>query len=106
MKPFDSAGVRCLVEVEPLDVAILPLLGGEGVDSLKVDVEGSEIEVLKGATDLLKRTQYMIIEVVPNTESKTLEVLSVLESSGFTLIDKVNKMPLCYDFFLHKSDVK
>jgi FkbM family methyltransferase len=80
---------KCSVTVKPLDAAIPPLLSDEKVDLLKVDVEGSEVEVIKGAINLLKRTRYVIVEVIPSTESKTLELLDLLRPLGFKLIDKV-----------------
>ncbi len=79
---------KCAVEVKPLDVAILPFLGDNWISLLKIDVEGFEAEVLKGASNLLKRTRYIIVEVSPATEAKILKVLNLLGSMGFELIDK------------------
>lgn len=36
------------------------------VDVLKIDVEGYELEVLKGATETLKKTKYLYIEFIPD----------------------------------------
>jgi len=98
----DIREAKCAVEVKPLDVAVLPLLGDEWIDLLKVDVEGLEVEVLKGASDLLERTRYIIVEVIPSTEAKLLEVLSLLRPMGFELIDKVCRFSLYCDLFLRK----
>lgn len=95
--------VRGFVEVKPLDVAIPPLLGDECVGLLKVDVEGSEVEVLKGALDLLKKTRHIIVEVIPSTESKILEVLDLLRPLGFELIDKICRESLYCDLFLRRA---
>jgi len=100
---------KCYVDVKPLDVAIPPLLNNELVDLLKIDVEGVEAEVIKGALDLLKRTRYMIVEVIPSTKFRILEMLDLVRPLGFKLIDKVcriaRKRPLLFycDLFLGKS---
>jgi len=101
--------VKCFVDVKPLDVAIPPLLNNEQVDLLKIDVEGVEVEVIKGALDLLKRTRYVIVEVIPSTKFRMREMLDLLKPQGFRLIDKVcriaRKRPLSFycDLFLGKS---
>lgn len=101
--------VKCSVDVKPLDVAIPPLLINERVDLLKIDVEGVEAEVIKGALDLLKRTRYVIVEVIPSTKFRMREMLDILKLQGFKLIDKVcriaRKRPLSFycDLFLGKS---
>jgi len=98
-----SGKVKCSVEVKPLDVTIPPLLNNERIDLLKIDVEGVEAEVIKGALDLLKSTRYMIVEVIPSTKSRMLEVLDLLRPLGFKLIDKVCRLSLYCDLFLGKS---
>jgi len=95
--------VKCTVEVKPLDAAITPLLSDEWVNLLKIDVEGFEVEVIKGASNLLKRTRYVIVEVIPSTKSKILEVLDLLRPLGFKLIDKICRHSLYCDLFLGKS---
>ena len=98
-----SGKVKCSVEVKPLDVTIPPLLNNKRVDLLKIDVEGVEAEVIKGALDLLKSTRYIIVEVIPSTKSRMLEVLDLLRPLGFKLIDKVCRLSLYCDLFLSKS---
>jgi len=95
--------VKCPIEAKPLDAAILPLLSDEWVDLLKIDVEGLEVEVIKGALNLLKRTRYVIVEVIPSTKSKIHEVLDLLRPLGFRLIDKICRHSLYCDLFLSKS---
>jgi FkbM family methyltransferase len=103
LKQGEGKQIKCSVKVRPLDVALWPLLDDKRVDLLKVDVEGLEVEVLKGAEDLLMRTRHVIVEVIPSTESKMLEVLNVLKPLGFELIDKVCRESLYCDLFLRKS---
>jgi len=98
----DIREVKCDVEVKPLDVALPPLLGDEWIDLLKVDVEGLEVEVLKGASNMLEKTRYIIVEVIPSTEAKLLEALNLLRPMGFELIDKVCRFSLYCDLFLGK----
>jgi len=99
----EEKAVRGLVEVKPLDVAIPALLGDEWVDLLKVDVEGSEVEVIKSASDLLKRTRYIIVEVIPGTKVKIRQMLDLLASLGFVLIDKICRQSLYCDLFLRRD---
>jgi FkbM family methyltransferase len=103
LKQGKGKQIKCLVEVKPLDIALKPLLDEDWIDLLKVDVEGLEVEVLKGAGDLLMRTRNVIVEVIPSTESKMHEVLNVLTPLGFELIDKVCRLSLYCDLFLRKS---
>ena len=53
----------------------------EGVDLLKVDLEGAGAEALKGATELLKKTKYVVFENHGEEESK--EASAVLVRNGF-----------------------
>ena len=71
------------VEVTPLDEILSTF---NYIKLMKIDVEGFELEVLKGATNILKRTHFLMIEVSCNKE----EVLRLLKSSGFKLIDSYN----------------
>ena len=98
-----SGKIKCSVKVKPLDVAIPQLLNNELVDLLKIDVEGIEPEVIKGALDLLKRTRYVIVEVIPSTKSRMLEMLNLLKPLGFKLVDKVCRLSLYCDLLLGKQ---
>jgi hypothetical protein len=51
-----------------------------------IDVEGYEVEVLKGAIGTLQRTRRMIIEVGSGSNSERCE--SLLRESGFQIMDK------------------
>jgi len=58
------------------------------VDILKIDVEGSEIEVLQGATYILKNTNIIQIEIYDTKqmyEKKLEEVKSILSRENFDL---------------------
>jgi len=64
------------IEVAPLDEIIEELgLFNETIRLLKIDVEGSEVEVLKGATNILKNTDYIIFEASKRTLNSCLKLL-------------------------------
>ena len=94
---------KSFVEVKPLDSVIPQLIDSEWIDLLKIDAESFEVEVLKGALNLLKRTRYIIVEVIPITESKMFEIVNLLTPLGFEIIDKVCRLSLYCDLFLQKS---
>ena len=57
---------------------------------LKIDTEGFEDRVIKGAAQFLAETQFVIVEV--NVEKRFddtyfLEFISLMDSSGFVLCD-------------------
>lgn len=58
---------------------------------LKIDTEGSELDILKGARKVLSRCQLLIIElsIFPrwDGEGRFAEIVSFLDASGFELFD-------------------
>lgn len=56
-------------------------------DYLKIDVDGSELEVLRGAADLLQTASGLFIEICETSE-QTGEVLRLIEEAGFRLRHK------------------
>ena len=69
------------VDVYPLDEMIASELN---IDLLKIDVEGAEVEVLKGADKVLKRTKYVMVEVQPENKK---EVCLLMNRYGFKVLD-------------------
>ncbi len=51
---------------------------------IKIDVEGFELNVLRGAVDTLKRTKYLMIEI---RDENRRDVFSFLRHKGFRLWD-------------------
>ena len=61
----------------------------EDVDMIKIDVEGYEMEVLKGATKTLESVKYLMIELNNNTKkygSNNIEVEKHIVSLGFKVL--------------------
>ena len=72
----------------------------EKVDILKIDVQGSELQVLQGARQSLSKMKVVIAEInifdFYETENKKLsKIFSLLEANGFQLFDilKISKNP-------------
>ena len=91
VKVKDSTSV---IEV-PLDSLdhIVSSLSLDQIDLLKIDVEGFELEVLKGAVRLFaeKKVRFLVIECIlqPNAEmphTDFLDVLEVLNKAGFCCV--------------------
>ena len=53
-------------------------------DFIKIDVEGFELEVLKGGVNTLSKTRYLLVEMSPDSP-----VIGWLENHNYTLIDIV-----------------
>ena len=57
------------------------------IDILKVEAEGMEPEVLRGALRTLKRTKFCVVDAGPERYGKSTaaECISILQASGFEL---------------------
>ena len=66
------------------------------IDLLKIDVEGHELDVLKGAKNCLHRTKIIMIEIHHSKQYSNYskdKIIKLLEKSNFTLYKKI-KFPL------------
>ena len=69
----------------------LDYLNYEKVDLIKIDVEGLEMEVLKGAEKTLENVEYLMIELNGNSEkygSSKRDIKEHLKSLGFKVLIK------------------
>ena len=61
------------------------------IDLLKIDVEGYELEVLKGSTKILKKTKYLLIEITRTKTYKNYDISLIekfLKKNNFTMLQK------------------
>jgi FkbM family methyltransferase len=80
-------------QVRPLD-AIVAEQGISVIDLLKIDVEGFEFEVLKGATNMLDFTRAIIVEVslirgFAHMEDPLAAMLDLLDRRGFQAVEVI-----------------
>lgn len=82
-----------------------------GKVGLKIDTEGHELEVLKGATETLKRTEFVIAEVsIKNRFGggyRFSDVIFFMQQHGFEIIEILNpvwRVHLFWDCLFVKSD--
>ena len=64
-------------------------LGLEDIDLIKIDVEGFEMEVLKGATSTLEDVKFLMIELNNNTKkygSSNVDIEEYMSSLGFKVL--------------------
>lgn len=67
----------------------LDYMNYQDVDMIKIDVEGYEMQVLKGATKTLENVKYLMIELNNNTKkygSNNMEVEKYIASLGFKVL--------------------
>ena len=67
----------------------LDYMNYQDVDMIKIDVEGYEMQVLKGATKTLENIKYLMIELNNNTKkygSNNMEVENYIASLGFKVL--------------------
>jgi FkbM family methyltransferase len=78
-----GAGTIPMVTIDSLNL--------DDVDLIKIDVEGFEMEVLKGAENTLKNVDYLMIELNNNAKkygSSNLEIEKHLRKSGYEILIK------------------
>lgn len=99
-------------ETRSIDVVALDDLcaksGAQGPYIIKVDTEGAELEVLKGAGRILPETEMMILEsrVRPIGQAPEIfEILSFLKERGFVLYDLIDRNYNDWDGALKQFDI-
>jgi len=85
--PWSAKTTPLQVEMRPLDEYMEQLKLAEKV-LLKIDVQGYEAEVLRGAKELLKRATYVLLEVsfrsLYEGQGTFAEIHGLLQSAGFS----------------------
>jgi len=89
LKPEFDEVPQVFVETHTLD-SLTQDYKNERVQLMKIEVEGSEPEVLRGARDTLMRTKYVAVDTSLERGAKQLSTFEsvnrILTESGFTLI--------------------
>ena len=86
-----TQNTRVLLETGDTKINKLDSLDTEGVDMIKIDVEGLEMEVLKGATKKLADVKYIMIELNNNSKkygSSNIEIENHLKDIGYKILIK------------------
>jgi precorrin-6B methylase 2 len=92
------------IRVVKLDDLLLKI--GKNPDVIKIDVEGSEMQVLEGLQETLRKgVKCLMIEV--HSEENKAEVISFLKSLGYKIISlktlKTERRELFNEFLICKS---
>jgi len=81
-----TSEVKAYVKVDTLDNILAREASDSRIDYLKIDVEGAEVDVLKGAGETLKRTHYLQVEAFePNLD----KVRTILRRHGFRKLAEI-----------------
>ncbi len=86
-----TQNTRVLLENGETKINKLDSLGYNAIDLIKIDVEGLEMEVLKGAEKTLENVEYLMIELNGNSErygSSKRDIKEHLKSLGFKVLIK------------------
>tara|TARA_B100001093_G_scaffold4986_1_gene5090 strand:- start:2005 stop:2646 length:642 start_codon:yes stop_codon:yes gene_type:complete len=86
-----TQNTRVLLEKGETKINKLDSLGYKDIDFIKIDVEGLEMEVLKGAEKTLEDVKYLMIELNGNSErygSSKKDIKEHLKSLGFKILFK------------------
>jgi hypothetical protein len=99
----DSKCVTVEVDVKTLDGVMKLRPDFARIDLLKLDVQGAEIDVLKGATDTLQKTHMVLAEcsIIEYNHNAPLvsDVIEFMRSRGFRVLD-VCDLNYCDGFLL------
>ena len=86
-----TQNTRVIYETGDTSIYTLDHLNLNDVEMIKIDVEGLEMEVLKGATQTLENVQFIMIELNNNSKrygSSNLEIESYLKDIGYKILIK------------------
>ena len=86
-----TQNTRVLLEKGETKINKLDSLDTKGIDMIKIDVEGLEMEVLRGASGKLKDIKYIMIELNNNSKrygSSNIEIEKYLKFMGYKILIK------------------
>jgi len=67
------------------------IVGNETYDLIKMDVQGSELDIMKGSEDVIKKSKYLLLEMQAFEYNKDApnasEVIAYLHGLNFNLLD-------------------
>lgn len=106
--PMSGRGDTVSVDVATLDALFESRLGPEDRALLKMDLQGWELEALKGATKSLSKIEVVLIEVslfAQAYEPPISAVVGFLDAAGFELHDIASLSGRCRDNRAHQADL-
>jgi len=96
LKPSSNYDNVSFTPNEIVEMRTLDSFDFVGYNFLNIDVQGYELEVLKGSLNTLKNVDYIVCEINRNTPHKKMDyigahdvsdVMSLLSNYGFTLVE-------------------
>jgi len=105
---FEAEPIKKIkIEVKKLD-SICKKFDNYGKIGLKIDTEGYELKIIKGAKEILKKTNFVIAEVRHNHESfngqyQMHEFINEMNENGFILSMILTAKPLIADLCFEKK---
>lgn len=97
LKPSSNYDNVSFTPNETVEMKTLDSFEFVGYNFLNIDVQGYELEVLKGSLNTLKNIDYIVCEINKNTPQKKMDyigapdvsdVISLLSNYGFTLVEQ------------------
>jgi FkbM family methyltransferase len=83
--------------------ALLARLAGKTVDVLKIDIEGSEYDLLEVSGECMANVRYLLIEIHAILGQKETDVHDWIRRCGFSLV-KPSRAPIESNVFLFQND--
>ncbi|MGW7352585.1 FkbM family methyltransferase [Streptomyces sp. Z26] len=93
-------GIEVEAQVERLSTVLADWAPGERIDLLKIDVEGAELDVMRGLDDEdWARVDQTVIEV-QDLDGRLDTIVALLEDKGFSVVKERAEMPEEYRYHM------